>query len=70
MRHRHDGRVFDDSGRGYAVSTGYEPSIWQCDWCGHPNEFSPHDDWPTCVFCGRFRDDDVDCTYGWYEGDE
>jgi len=70
MRHRHDTVVYDDSGRKSKLETGYEADIWQCDTCGHPNQHNEHDSWPTCVYCGRFRDDDARVLYGWGYGND
>jgi len=70
MRHKHDTYVYDDSGRKIHLETGQDTRYWTCDFCGTTNDRgygAAEDDWPTCLYCGRFRDDDVDITYGWYE---
>lgn len=65
MRRIHQIPVMSDSGEKEWLTTGRDPLRWNCDHCGTPNERSPEDDWPTCVYCGRFRDDDVPVSYGW-----
>ena len=64
MRKTHDTWVYDDSGRKQVLQTGSDPSRWHCDFCGTTNE-RHGDDWPTCVYCGRFRDGDIEVVYDW-----
>lgn len=65
MRKHHETWVMSDDGVRECLETGVDPLRWHCDFCGTPNERNPADDWPTCVYCGRFRDDDVEIVYGW-----